>query len=351
MVALPLLGGAVLRIAMGLLTDRIGARRAALIGLGLTVLPLLLGWLWLTRFEQLLLVGLLLGVPGASFAAALPMASRWYPPNHQGLALGIAGAGNSGTAVATFLGPRLAATWGWPPVFALALIPISVAWILLWLIARDAPGQPPARSLREDAAPLKTRDAWWFCVFYSVTFGGFVGLTSFLSIFFHDEYGLTAIQAGNLATLCAIAGSLIRPVGGYLADRFGGIRMLLLLYLAIAIVMGGMTLLPPLMWAATLLFGGMALLGMGNGAVFQLVPLRYPREIGVMTGLVGAAGGIGGFLLPSLLGGLKEMTGSFSGGFLVFAVAGLSCAAILTAVSRVWEQEFVGRGGLATESG
>jgi MFS transporter, NNP family, nitrate/nitrite transporter len=350
MVAVPLLGGAVLRMAMGLLTDRIGPRRAALIGLAATALPLVLGWLWVTRFDQLLVVGLLLGVPGASFAAALPMASRWYPPHYQGLALGIAGAGNSGTALAAFLAPRLAAAWGWPTVFALALIPVSLAWVLLWAVTRDAPGEPPAESLREYLAPLKTGDAWWFCVFYSMTFGGFVGLTSFLGIFFHDQYGLTAIQAGNVAMLCAMAGSFIRPVGGYLADRFGGIRILLLLYLGVAIVMLGMTMLPSLTWAAALLFGGMAMLGMGIGAVFQLVPLRYPREIGVMTGLVGAAGGFGGFLLPSLLGGLKGITGSFAGGFLIFAMAGLSCAAILAAVSPVWERRFVGRGGLAAES-
>src|SRR5205823_3264960 len=148
-------------------------------GLAGTVPPLLLGWLWVTRFEQLLLVGLLLGVPGASFAAALPMASRWYPPNHQGLALGIAAAGNSGTAVATFLGPRLAAAWGWPAVFGLALIPVASAWLLVWMAARDAPDRPPARPLRAYAAPLKSPDTWWFCGFYSVTFGGFVGLTSF----------------------------------------------------------------------------------------------------------------------------------------------------------------------------
>ena len=349
MVALPLLGGAVLRIGMGLLADRVGPRRTALIGLAATALPLLLGGLWVTRFEQLLVVGLLLGVPGASFAAALPMASRWYPPRYQGLALGIAGAGNCGTAVATFLGPRLAMTCTWRGVFALASIPVVAAWILIWRVARDAPDRPPVRTLGEYAAPLKTRDAWWFCVLYSVTFGGFVGLTSFLSIFFHDEYGLTAVRAGNLATLCALAGSLIRPLGGYLADHFGGIRVLLLLYAGVAIVMGGMTVLPSLEWAMVLLVAGMTLLGMGNGAVFQLVPLRYPHAIGVMSGLVGAAGGLGGFLIPSLLGGLKGMTGSFAGGFLALATAGLTCAGILAAVSPVWQREFLGRGGLAAE--
>ena len=150
---------------------------------------------------------------------------------------------------------------------------------------------------------MKTRDGWWFCVFYSVTFGGFVGLTSSLCIFFHDQYGLTAIQSGNVVTLLAVVGSFIRPLGGHLSDCFGGIRMLVLLFLGMAIAMGGMSFLPSMPTAIVLLFAGMSMLGMGNGAIFQLVSLRYPREIGVMTGLVGAAGGIGGFLLPTILGG------------------------------------------------
>lgn len=350
MVATPVLGGAMLRVVMGLLTDRIGARRTAILGLAATMLPLLLGWLWVSSFAQLLIVGLLLGVPGASFAAALPMASRWYPPRYQGLVLGIAGAGNGGLALSTFFGPRLAVALGWETVFALALIPIALTAVMVALLGRDAPDQPPARPLREYAAPLKTPDAWWFCIFYSVTFGGFVGLTSFLSIFFRDQYGLGVIQAGNIATGCAVAGSFIRPLGGHLADRLGGIRMLMVLYLALAVAMGGMACLPPVSVALALMFTAMSLLGMGNGAVFQLVPLRYPREIGVMTGLVGAAGGIGGFVLPTLLGSLKSATGTFAGAFVVFALAGLGCAAILAMVSRVWERQFVGRGGLATQS-
>jgi NNP family nitrate/nitrite transporter-like MFS transporter len=350
MVAVPLLGGAVLRIVLGVLTDRIGAKRTAMIGLIFTLLPLLLGSLWVSRYEQLLVVGSLLGVAGASFAAAVPLASRWYPPRYQGLALGIAGAGNSGTALATFFGPRLAAAWGWHSVFALALIPVVLAWVMVWLLAKDAPNHPAPRRLRHYFIPLRTPDAWWFCLFYSVTFGGFVGLASFLNILFHDQYGISQIQAGNYATLCVIAGSFIRPVGGYLADRIGGLRMLLFLYLAVATVMGAMSLLPPLGWGTVLLFLGMGLLGMGNGAVFQLVPQRFPREIGVMTGLVGAAGGLGGFILPNVLGGFRELTGSFAGGFLLFAMAGFACAAVLATISSSWEQGFVGRGGLAAES-
>jgi NNP family nitrate/nitrite transporter-like MFS transporter len=350
MVAVPLLGGAILRPVLGLLTDRWGARRTALLGLAVTALPLLLGWLWARQFQQLLFVGLLLGVAGASFAAALPLAGRWYPPRYQGLALGIAGAGNSGTALATFFGPRLAVSFGWPVVFGLALVPVILTWMLLLLVAKDAPGQPPARPLRDYAAPFKTGDAWWFCLLYSVTFGGFVGLASFLNILFHDQYGLSGIEAGNFATLCVIAGSFVRPVGGHLADRFGGIRMLVLLYLGMATVMGAMTLLPSIAWGTSLLLAGMAFLGMGNGAVFQLVPQRFPDEIGVMTGVIGAAGGLGGFILPNVLGTIKGLTGSFAGGFVLLALAGLTCATIVASLWPTWEQGFAGRGGIAAES-
>jgi NNP family nitrate/nitrite transporter-like MFS transporter len=194
---------------------------------------------------------------------------------------------------------------------------------------------------------LRQRDTWWFCLLYSVTFGGFVGLASFLPTFLRDQHALSPVHAGYFATACVIAGSFLRPVGGYLADRFGGIRMLTGLYVGVGLMMLGMAAVPPLAAGAVVLFLGMGMLGMGNGAVFQLVPQRFPREIGVLTGVVGAAGGVGGFLLPNLLGGLKKLTDSFAGGFAVFGLVGLGCALVLVYVSRAWEGTFVGQGGLA----
>jgi NNP family nitrate/nitrite transporter-like MFS transporter len=347
MLALPLLGGSLLRLVLGLLTDHIGARRTGILGLSLTLLPLLMGWLWTDNFPTVLLVGLLLGVAGASFAAALPLASRWYPPHYQGMAMGIAGAGNSGTALATLFGPMLAQWLGWHAVFGLALIPVLLTLCVFTLFAKDSPSQPAPKQWADYAAVCTQRDTWWFCLFYSVTFGGFVGLAVFLNSFFVVQYHLDRIQAGYFATACVIAGSLLRPVGGYLADRFGGIRMLTLLYVGVGAMMLGLATLPPLAWGTVLMFVGMGMLGMGNGSVFQLVPQRFPREIGVITGLVGAAGGVGGFFLPNLLGLLHWSTNSFAGGFLIFGAVGLSCAGILYYVSRTWEQTFVGAGGLA----
>ncbi len=346
MVAIPTLGGACLRLVLGVMTDRLGARRTALVGMALTALPLFLGWRWVESYQQMLLVGLMLGVAGASFAAALPLASRWYPPECQGLAMGIAGAGNSGTALATFFAPKLAAAYGWHAVFGFALLPLGVVWIVFFFLAKDSPTQPAPRPLKDYGTVLSYRDTWLFCAYYAVTFGGFVGLAGYLNIFFSDQYKVTPIRAGEFATLCVIAGSCLRPVGGYLSDRFGGIRMLVILLSVVGLTMFGLSTLPVAQFLGVLLmFIALGSLGMANGAVFQLVPQRFSKEVGVVTGLVGAAGGFGGFLLPFVLGQLKGFTGNFSTGFLVFGSVAIVSSLTLFQVGRGWEQTFVGRGG------
>ena len=346
MLAVPLLGGSILRLVLGLLTDRIGPRRTGLIGMVLTAIPLLLGWLWVQSLPQMLLVGLMLGVAGASFAAALPLASRGYPPQYQGLAMGIAGAGNSGTALATLFGPMLADLVGWHTVFAMALAPLALTFLAYFFLAKDSPNQPAPKSLVDYARVLGQADAWWFCLFYSVTFGGFVGLSSFLNTFFKDQYfpndpKMGGVYAGYFTTLCVISGSFLRPVGGYLADRFGGVRMLLCLYLCAGAALAALAFLPPLAGAIALLFVVMGLLGMGNGSVFQLVPQRFRKEIGVMTGVVGAAGGIGGFFLPNVFGSMKWLTGSYGTGFALFAVVACLCLVLLWLLKARWESTFL----------
>ncbi|MHB1559775.1 MAG: nitrate/nitrite transporter [Isosphaeraceae bacterium] len=338
LVALPVLGGALLRLPVGLLADRIGARKTALLGMTLTALPLLLDWLWARRFEEILAVDLILGVAGASFAAALPLAGRWYPPRFQGLALGIAGAGNVGTALATFLAPRLATSLGWHAVFGLAILPVLATVGLLLFFTRESPNAAPPRPIGDYLNVLRLADTWWFCLFYAITFGGFVGLASFLNVFFSGEYGLSPVQAGNFATICVIAGSALRPLGGYLADRLGGVRVLGVLYVVAGVASAGLAGHPTLPACTALLFTVMVALGMGNGCVFQLVPRRFPGAIGVVTGIVGAAGGLGGFALPVALGLLKQTTSSFAGGFLAFGLAGgFGGALALAYVSRGWQ--------------
>ncbi|MFS0764083.1 nitrate/nitrite transporter [Peribacillus phoenicis] len=340
-VAIPILGGSFFRIVLGLLTDRIGPRKTAIGGMLVTMIPLFWGWLFGESLAELYLIGILLGVAGASFAAALPMASRWYPPHLQGLAMGIAGAGNSGTLFATLFGPRIAESLGWHNVMGLALIPLTIVFVIYILIAKDAPSQPPAKPLKEYFNVFKITDTWYFCILYSVTFGGFVGFTSFLSIFFVDEYGLTRIRAGEFVTLCVIAGSFFRPVGGFIADKIGGVKLLMFLFIGLTLCMFGISFLYSLTVVTILLFIGMLFLGMGNGAVFQLVPQRFSKEIGFITGIVGAAGGVGGFLVPNILGTLKQITGTYATGFLVFSAVGIVALLILGLAQLSWRKTWV----------
>lgn len=336
LVALPLLSGSFFRPILGVLGDRLGPRRAGIFGLSVTLVPLLIGWKFVSGLHSFYLIGCLLGIAGASFAVALPLAGSWYPPEYQGLAMGIAGAGNSGTLAATLFAPRLAQAWGWPKAFAMALVPVVLVLLLYSIMAKDSPTRPPRPAWRDYVSVFRQADTAWFCLFYSFTFGGFVGLTSFLTLFFHDQYHLAKVRAGDFTTLVVIAGSFLRPVGGWLADRFGGYRLLLALLAAVGGLLFAISSLPELSVVVPLLFLSMGLLGMGNGAVFQLVPQRFAKHVGVITGVVGAAGGLGGFLLPSVLGAIKDRTGSYAIGFLVFASGFVIVSAVLLQLGRTW---------------
>ncbi|AYB44888.1 nitrate/nitrite transporter [Paenibacillus lautus] len=342
LVALPVLGGSILRLVLGFLADRIGPKLTAQIGMVVTLIPLLLGWLWVDSLDQLYVVAILLGVAGASFAAALPLAGQWYPKEHQGLAMGIAGAGNSGTVLATLFANRLAQHFGsWEIVFGLAIIPIVLVFIYFSLFARNSPNRPAPKRLSEYGNVLKQRDAWVFCALYCVTFGGFVGLANYLTIFFNAQYGLSAVQAADITTICVIAGSFFRPVGGFLADRIGGSRMLMFLYAGAAIMLIGVSFLPPLWLVVTLLFIGMMCLGAGNGSVFQLVPQRFAGEIGLVTGIVGAAGGLGGYALPLILGRLYQATGSYTAGFIILSFIAAASLALTIVMQLKWRRSWL----------
>ena len=338
MVATPVLSGAILRIIMGLLVDHIKPKAAGAIGQVIVIISLFAAWYFgIHSFEQTLILGGFLGVAGASFAVALPLASRWYPPEHQGTALGIAGAGNSGTAIAALVAPSLAIAFGWVNVFGLALVPLVLVFIFYMIVAKDAPECPPPKSFAEYMKVLKDKDSWWFMFFYSVTFGGFVGLASSLTIYFNTQYGLDATTAGFFTAACVFAGSMVRPIGGNVADRIGGIKSLSVMYVVAAIFLTIVSFGLPQAWMALAAFVcAMLALGMGNGAVFQLVPQRFRKEIGVMTGLVGMAGGIGGFYLASSLGYSKQTTGSYQIGFLIFAALAVLALAGLTGVKTRW---------------
>jgi NNP family nitrate/nitrite transporter-like MFS transporter len=349
MVSIPILGGSIFRIPMGVLADRIGCKKAGLIGMLISIVPLAWGWLGGNSYTEVLCIGFLLGMAGASFAVALSLASRWYPPQFQGLAMGIAGAGNSGTALATFFGPQIANAYGWHNVFGIAIIPLIVVIIIYMSLVKDPPNAPAPKTMKDYMSVFKFADTWWFSIFYAITFGGFVGFASYFSIFFYDVYGekvisggLTKVEVGYLVTVTVIAGSFFRPIGGWIADKIGGMRFMILLFSVISISAFAISTMPK-SFLVMLLFASimMACLGMGNGSIFQIVPQRFTKEIGVVTGIVGATGGLGGWALPKfVLGPLKESTGSHVTGFLVIGCIVLVATLTFYAVTRSWKKSW-----------
>jgi len=342
LVAIPVLAGALLRVPMGILADSIGAKRTGIIA-QIVVMAATAG-VWYFGLPNKLAVqlfGVVLGIGGASFAVALPQASRWYPPQYQGIVMGIAGAGNMGVVLDTLLAPSIAEHYGWQAVFGVLLFPMALVLFYYIVAAKDAPGERKPISLKSYGLLLRDSDSRWFMFFYFITFGGFVGLANALPLYFSVQYHVSGVAAGLLVALIVAFGSGFRPVGGFIADRIGGIRSLSILfgivvvaYLVIAFMPEGPTAptaagwsfvdLPRIAWISVLLFSvGVLALGMGNGAVFQLIPLRFRQEIGLMTGLVGCAGGIGGYFLAQTLGAAKGLTGGFGAGFLFFGVLAL----------------------------
>ena len=330
LVAVPLLGGALLRVVVGLCSDQYGTKRTGTALLVCEVIAVSWGWLGARSYGSLLVAGLLLGAAGASFAVALPIASHAYPPMHQGLALGIAAAGNSGSVLAMLFAPRLAEMVGWHGVFGLMLAPLVFTLCLFTILV-----QPDRREARQERRPrwwetlvasAVCRPLGWMSFLYGVTFGGFVGLSSFLPILLHDQYGVSFVAAGSITALCGLVGSLVRPLGGHLADHYGGLVMLRIVCVAIAACMALIGTLPILPNAVIYAVVGIGAMGLGNGAVFQVVSAGFPKQMGMASGIVGAAGGLGGFLLPVCLGSLKDLTGTFQTGLWLFAAAAVAAA-------------------------
>lgn len=328
MVAVPYLTGAFTRIGLGLLVDRIGAKNTGMAAQLVVMAGMTCAWLLgLSSFHHTLAFGLVLGLAGASFAVALPQAGRWYPPHMQGLVMGLAGAGNVGVVIDALLAPRLAVAYGWPSVFGFALIPLSLVFVAYAAFAKEAPVSLRRKRLSDYGSLLGQRDAHWFCFFYTVSFGGFSGLAGSLVIYFTSEFGRTAVQAGEMAALCTLVGALGRPLGGALADYLGGIRSLSFFYTVAAVALTAAGFAGSMWTCAAAFFVASGAFGMANGSVFQLLPQRFAKDIGVMTGLVGCGGGLGGFLLASSLGYSKGLTGGYQAGLLIFA--GLAVVALL----------------------
>jgi NNP family nitrate/nitrite transporter-like MFS transporter len=327
--AVPLFGGALFRVMAGWSCDWFGAKRTGVAVLLCELVAVIWGWLGIQSYIDLLLVGLVLGIGGASFAVALPLAGRAYPPAHQGMALGLAASGNIGTVFIAYYAPRWEQMIGWRNVFGLMAIPVVVTSAVFLALVRDdravglrsvSEGDRTVRWWHAAAALIRHRSMYWLCSIYGVTFGGFVGLCSVLPLFFHDNYGMNLLSAGTMTALCGFAGSVIRPLGGYVADRIGGLASLRMVLPLIVLTVASIGYLPSLEWCVPFMIVAVGMMGFGKGAVFQIVSHRFRSQIGLASGLVGAAGGLGGFFVPIVLGTLKDITGTYRTGFWLFAV-------------------------------
>lgn len=338
-VSLPLLSGAALRVVAGWSSDWYGAKPTGVVILLGELAVVLWGWLGVHSYVELLCVAFLLGIAGASFAVTLPLAGRTYPAAHQGLVLGIVASGNVGTVLILFCAPRIAATGGWHDVFGWMVVPIALTLAVFVLLVRD--DRQSRRAERDThwwhnvAVMIRHPKAYWLCGLYAVTFGGFVGFCSILPLFFHEQYHVDGIVAGSIAALCGLMGSLIRPFGGHAADRIGGLRTLVLALPLVAGMVAVLGEVADVTVAVVLIVAAVGAMGIGNGVILQLASEWFPKQIGLASGVVGAAGGIGGFLLPLWLGMLKEVTGSYRAGLWLFAAAaGCAWGTVLLAERR-----------------
>jgi MFS transporter, NNP family, nitrate/nitrite transporter len=337
MVSVPIFVGGILRIVLGLMVDRIGAKPTGCIAQCIVIAGLATASVvGLKSYEAILLMGVILGVAGASFAVAVPQAGRSYPPHMQGLVMGLAGAGNIGVVIDALLAPRLAVIYGWEAVFTFALIPAIFVLAVYMIFSREPAPTLPRKTVADYFRLFQDKDVHWFCFFYTVSFGGFVGLAYSLGMYFKDRFGVNASGAGDLVALCTAVGTLARPIGGAISDRIGGIRSLHVYYsiACVAMLLGAATENMALNVGAFVI--ACAAFGMGNGAVFQLLPQRFGRQLGSVTGLVGCGGGLGGFLLANLMGQSRHFTGQYMAGLMVFAGLCLLAVIGLTMVKTRW---------------
>ena len=367
LLSLPILSGAILRILLGFLVDKIGAKMTALISQAIVIAALALAYMQGDNitYNQLLIVALGLGFAGASFAVALPQAGQWYPPKLQGVVLGIAGAGNIGVVLDFIFAPKIAQYWGWNSVFGFGAVAAIIVWIAYLFLAKDAPADvytPRPKKVSDYLKLLGDKDTWWFNLFYAVSFGGFVGFAGYMKVYLMNVYqadmnsfGLSVLGepnvkavAGYFGALTIFAGAVLRPVGGNIADKIGGVKSLYIFFGAVAALAVVIAVIKLPFWLAiVVLFLIMANLGMANGAVFQLVPQRFGKDIGIMTGIIGAAGGLGGTALIKTLGWSKGAFDGYMAGFLIFAAVVLVAIAGISFVKTRWRTTWgVNAGGM-----
>jgi NNP family nitrate/nitrite transporter-like MFS transporter len=340
MVAVPVLLGSLMRIPLGWITDRLGGRLVFTALMAYTPLPLIGLALFHDSLAVVLVFGFLLGFAGASFAVGVPFVNGWYTPERQGAALGIYGMGMGGTVIAGLTAPGIADAWGLAAPFWIAAGLVAVMCVVFWLLARDAPraaARGPAPSMFASLGVFRTSGrAWALTLFYFLSFGGFVAMFLYLPKLLTGVHDLTKADAGARAAGFALLAVLARPTGGWLSDRIGAARVLNVSFIGVivlaALLAPAYTAMVPLTICCLALA---VVLGLGMGAVFKLVPEWFPDRVGAVTGVVGAAGGLGGFFPPLVMGVVKGVTGGYALGFLLMALVAVACLLVLLRLQSV----------------
>lgn len=346
MISIPTMAGALMRFPLGILSQYIGRKSAAVIEMLTIIAALMYGFFFVHSFSNVLAMGVLLGTAGASFGVALSLGAGWFPKEYKGLAMGIAGAGNSGTALAAFFAPRLAKVYGWSHVYGVAALFMLLPLLTMIFFAKEPP-DTEHQTLKQHLKCLVEADGWYFNLIYIITFGGFLGLATFLPSLFVSQFHIAKTQAGTLTMMATLLGSATRVLGGWLSDKIGGITTLSVVFLVAIAGIFGLTTSPSLAVTTLLFMVCFAALGAGNGATFQLVPLRWPLTTAIAGGMIGEIGALGGSILPNVLGVSKQKTGSFSAGFVVYAIFAVLVLVVMRLVARKWTKTWVGAGGRA----
>ncbi|XEC95638.1 nitrate/nitrite transporter [Paenibacillus tarimensis] len=325
LIAAPVLLGSIMRIPMGIYTDRFGGKRVFAMTMLFLVIPLLLAG-WVQSYALLLLCALFIGMAGTTFAISITYVSKWFPQEKQGLVLGLAGLGNLGGAAANFTLPVVYNRLGLPWVFWSLAILIVVVTFIFWMGTKDLPLPSKPKTFKQSLAVLKEQSTWYLSAFYFLTFGGFVAFGAYLSTFLMELFDLSATEAGMRAAGFVVLSTLIRPLGGYVADRLGSRKVLSVVFVGIIASSLSMALfLDQFVGFAVSCLAAAVFLGVGNGAVFKMVPEVSSGNTGAVTGIVGAAGGVGGFFPPIALGVIKDLTGSYTLGFVLLVLFACGC--------------------------
>jgi MFS transporter, NNP family, nitrate/nitrite transporter len=349
MISVPILAGAFMRFPLGILAQYIGRKNAAMVEMVLIMFAMAYGFFFVSTYDNVLAMGVLLGIAGASFGVALSLGSGWFPPQHKGLAMGLAGAGNSGTVLAVLFAPPLAMKYGWQTVYGMAGACMLLPFIVMAVFAKEPPDRDH-QSFRQHIACLFEKDGWVFSLLYIVTFGGFIGLSSFLPTYFYDQFGVSKVEAGQLTMLAALMGSVIRIAGGWVSDRVGGVNTLTTVFCVVIVTLIAAGMQTTVAATTLLLMLCFAALGAGNGALFQLVPLRWPMTTAVAGSMIGEIGALGGGLIPNAMGLSKQYTGTYFWGFATFAAVAAVMLVVLRVAQIRWTRTWAQKGGRARAS-